>query len=145
VPALFAGLLLFVSVHWLGARRPRLLAALALSFWTLAGLLGALMLFLWAGTEHSAAWANENLLLLSPLALLALPGGWRVARGRAASSRWGTLLWVLAGSAAIAGFLKFLPFRPQQNLEWVLLLLPLHLSLARVFTQARATAPATVR
>jgi hypothetical protein len=31
----------------------------------------------------------------------------------------------------VAGFLKFLPFRPQQNVEWVLLLLPLHLALAR--------------
>ena len=78
-------------------------------------------------------------------ALLALPGGWRVARGRAPSARWGALLWILAGSAAIAGFLKFLPFRPQQNLEWVLLLLPLHLALARAFTQTRATSPATVR
>jgi hypothetical protein len=108
-------------------------------------LLGTLMLFLWLGTEHHAAWANENLLLLSPLALLALPGGWRLARGHAPSPRLGTLLWILAGSAAIAGFLKFLPFRPQQNLEWVLLLLPLHLALARAFTQPRATPPATVR
>ena len=33
--------------------------------------------------------------------------------------------------AAIAGFLEFLPFLKQQNLEWVLLLLPLHLALAR--------------
>jgi hypothetical protein len=145
VQALFAGLVLFVATSWLGARRPRLLAGLALPFWTLAGLIGSLMLFLWLGTEHTAAWANENLLLLSPLALLAVPGAWRVARGLPPSPRWITLLWILAGSAAIAGFLKFLPFRPQQNLEWVLLLLPLHLALARAFTQARATRPATVR
>ncbi len=145
VPALFAGLLLLVGVQALGARRPRLLAGLALVFWTLAGLLGALMLYLWLGTEHTAAWGNENLLLLSPLALLALPGGWRVARGRAPTSHWATLLWVLAGSAAIAGFLKFLPFRPQQNLEWVLLLLPLHLALARVFTGKHVPAAPTVR
>jgi hypothetical protein len=41
------------------------------------------------------------------------------------------LLWTVAALAAVAGFLKFLPFRPQQNVEWVLLLLPLHLALAR--------------
>lgn len=145
VPALFAGLFAFVAAQWIGARRPRLLAALALPFWAVAGLLGSVMLFLWLGTEHMAAWGNENVLLLSPLCLLALPGGWQAARGRAPSRYWGTLLWTLAGSAAIAGFLKFLPFLPQQNLEWVLLLLPLHLALARVFTQLKATAPATVR
>jgi hypothetical protein len=45
------------------------------------------------------------------------------------------LLWTLAAMAAVAGFLKFLPFRPQQNVEWVLLLLPLHLSLARTLDE----------
>jgi hypothetical protein len=131
VPALFTGLALALAVTWLGGRRPRLLAGLALPFWLLAGLLGALMAFLWLGTEHYAAHGNENLLLLSPLALGLLPGGWRVARGRECGRAFRILLWTLAGLAAVAGFLKFLPFRPQQNVEWVLLLLPLHLALAR--------------
>jgi hypothetical protein len=48
-----------------------------------------------------------------------------------------TLLWVVAGSAAVAGFLKFLPFRPQENVEWVLLLLPIHLALARTLDPRR--------
>ena len=43
----------------------------------------------------------------------------------------GYLLWIVAGGAAIAGFLKFLPFIPQENVEWVLLLLPLHWALLR--------------
>jgi hypothetical protein len=133
VPALFAGLALLVLVPVLGRRRPRLLAGLALGWWLASGLLGCLMLFLWFGSEHQAAWGNQNLLLLSPLALLALPGAWRVARGRPAGARWHAILWTLAGSAALAGFLKFLPFLAQQNLEWVLLLLPLQLGLARAF------------
>ena len=133
VPALFAGLALAIGASWLGARRPRLLAALALPFWTAAGALGGVMAFLWLGTAHRFAYGNENLLLLSPLALLLLPDGWRVARGRVASRWFARLLWTLAGLAAVAGFLKFLPFRPQQNVEWVLLLLPLHLALARRF------------
>jgi hypothetical protein len=41
--------------------------------------------------------------------------------------------------AAIAGFLKFLPFLPQQNLEWVLLLLPLHWALARALDKRLET------
>lgn len=135
--ALAGGLALLAGTGWLGRRRPRLLAGLATGFWLVAGLLGALMLYLWLGTDHWSGWGNENLLLLSPLALLALPGGWRRARGREPGHRWPAILWLLAGSAAIAGFLEFLPFLRQQNLEWVLLLLPLHLGLARALAPAR--------
>jgi len=131
IPALFTGLALALAVTWLGGRKARLLAGLALPFWLVAGLAGALMAFLWFGTEHFAAHGNENLLLLSPLALGLLPGGWRIAHGREGGRVFRILLWTLAGLAAVAGFLKFLPFRPQQNVEWVLLLLPLHLALAR--------------
>jgi hypothetical protein len=129
--ALLAGLGLAVAASALGARRRRLLAGLALPFWTLCALAGATMAFIWFGTAHYAGHGNENLLLLSPLALGLLPGGWRLARGREPGRVFRVLLWTLAAMAAVAGFLKFLPFRPQQNVEWVLLLLPLHLSLAR--------------
>jgi hypothetical protein len=137
VPALFVGLALGLAAAWLGRRRPRLLAGLALPFWLLAGATGSLMLYLWFGTAHVAGHGNENLLLFSPLCLLLLPGGWRALRGRPATRWSGTLLWLVAGSAAIAGFLKFLPFRPQENVEWVLLLLPLHLALARQLAPRR--------
>jgi len=131
VPALFVGLALAIAVLQLGKRRPRLLAALALPVWTLLGLLGATMLFIWLGSAHVFGHHNENLLLFSPLCLLLLPGGWSVARGRPATPTFRVLLWLVAGAAAIAGFLKFLPFLRQENVEWVLLLLPLHWSLAR--------------
>ena len=134
VPALFAGIVLGFAIFRLGVRRPRRLAALALPFWALCGVLGSVMIFLWLATAHIAGHGNENILLLSPMALLALPGAWALARGGVASPRLRALLWVLAGMAAIAGFLKFLPFRPQQNVEWVLLLLPIHLALAKVFS-----------
>ena len=55
---------------------------IALPFWLLSGVLGALMLFIWFGTAHRYGWANHNLLLLSPLSWLLLPGAWRVLRGR---------------------------------------------------------------
>jgi hypothetical protein len=137
LPALVAGLVLLAGSRWLGLRRPRLLAGLATGFWFVSGLLGAVMLYLWLGTDHWSGWGNENLLLLSPLALLAIPGGWRRMRGRDPGRRWPALLWLLAGSAALAGFLEFLPFLRQENLEWVLLLLPLHLGLARALAPAR--------
>ncbi len=131
VPAGALGLAIAIGILWLGKRRPRLLAGLAIPFWLAGGLLGATMLFLWLGSAHVFAYRNENLLLLSPLLLLMLPGGWRVARGRGLAPSFRVLLWTAAGFAAIAAFLKFLPFMRQENVEWVLLLLPIHWALAR--------------
>jgi hypothetical protein len=96
------------------------------------------MAFIWFGTAHYAGHQNENLLLLSPLALGLLPGGWRVLRGRDGGRVFRILLWALAALAACAAFLEFLPFLRQQNLEWVLLLLPIHLALARQLAPRKA-------
>jgi hypothetical protein len=135
--AFAAGLVLAGASLWLGRRRPRLLAALALPVWTVAGLAGLTMLFIWVGSAHVAGHGNENLLLLSPLCLGLLPGGWAALRGRETSAFFRALLVAVAAGAALAGFLKFLPFRPQQNVEWVLLLLPLHWALLRAFAPRR--------
>ena len=135
--AFFVGLMLALAALGLGRRQPRLLAALAIPFWLVAGLAGSVMLFIWFGTEHVAGYANENILLLSPLSFLLLPGAWSLLRGRTPSARFGVYLWILAGSAAIAGFLTFFPFLLQQNLDWVLLLLPLHLALAKALSPKR--------
>ena len=129
--AFVAGLALALALVWLARRARRMVATLALGFWLLCGITGSVMLFIWLGTAHVAGHANENLTLLSPLAFALVPGGWALARGRAAPAWFDTWLWVVAGSAALGGFLTFLPFLPQKNLEWVLLLLPVHLALAR--------------
>ncbi|MBW8312659.1 MAG: DUF4105 domain-containing protein [Rhizobium sp.] len=135
--AFLAGLALAGLVLLAGRRAPRALTAGALAFWTVAGLAGLTLAFLWLGTAHVAAHGNENLLLLSPLCLALLPGGWARLRGREPSRRFRPLLWMVAGGAALAGFMKFLPFLPQQNVEWVLLLLPLHWALLRTFDPKR--------
>jgi hypothetical protein len=122
---------LAVLALWGARRAPRAVAAVALGFWLACGLAGCVMLFIWLGTAHVAGHGNENLLLLSPLALALLPGGWALLRGRTPSPRFATWLWVVAGSAALGGFLALLPFLAQRNLDWVLLLLPVHLALAR--------------
>lgn len=142
VPALFAGLALAMLALWSARRAPRALAAAAFGFWTVAGLLGTVMLLIWVGSAHEAGYANENLLLLSPLCLGLLPGAWARLRGRTPSPRFRGLLWVVVGAAALAGFLKFLPFRPQENVEWVLLLLPLHWALLRAFVPRTGATPA---
>lgn len=135
--AFLAGLALAGLALWAGRRAPRALAAGAFAFWTVAGLAGLTLAFLWLGTAHVAAHGNENLLLLSPLCLALLPGAWARLRGREPGRGFRPLLWLVAGGAAVAGFMKFLPFLPQQNVEWVLLLLPLHWALLRTFDPKR--------
>jgi len=128
-PFALAGLALAALVLVAAQRRPRLLAALVIPFWLACGLVGALLLYLWLGTEHWAAWANHNLLLLDPLCLLLLPGAWRLARGRRPGPLFTRALAAVAllGLAALA--LAWLQLRTQQNMRWIVLLLPVHLAL----------------
>ena len=127
-PWLLAGLALAAGLLVLAQRKPRTVAAVAIALWCVLGLLGALLAFLWVGTEHRFAWANANLLLFDPLCLLLVPGGWTIARGRKASPRFRIMLAVVAIAAVVALPLQLLP-QPQAQATWIALLLPLHLAL----------------
>lgn len=128
-PWLVAGAVLAVVLANAGRRRPRPVAAAALAFWTVGGVLGVLMLFIWLGTTHVFGWTNHNLLLLHPLLWLMLPGAWRILRGREPGRLFGMML-ALAATLALAAFvLSWLPLRPQANGQWIALLLPVHLGL----------------
>jgi FtsH-binding integral membrane protein len=115
-----------------GARRkPALQSTLMLAFWLLSGLLGSVMLAMWLGTEHVYGHGNENLLLFSPLAWLAF--GLHFARNR--NERWhkayALTVSALAAMAVLAVIIKLMPFSTQQNLNWILMTLPLHWLIAR--------------
>lgn len=127
-----AGIAIAAVVLWRGAHSPRQVAAFALPLWTLSAIAGALMLFIWIGTEHRFGWANHNLLLLSPLCALLLPGAWRIARGRDGGRVFRVLLVVFAIGVVAAPFLHWLPLLPQRNAHWIALLLPVHLAVAWV-------------
>lgn len=123
------GLAIGGALAWAGRRYPRATTSVALLFWTLSGVVGVLLLFLWLGTEHRFAWANHNLFLLNPLAWLLLPGGVRLLRGRKAGAWFDTVL-LLAGALALVGlFAHWLPLAPQRNAHWIALLLPIQLGL----------------
>lgn len=96
------------------------------------GLGGLVLIGLWGFTDHQSAWRNENLLLLNPLCLLLLPT-WISAFRRhwTVSPRAQSLAWVILFCAAVGLFLKVLPSFVQANLHWILLILPIHLALAR--------------
>lgn len=129
--AFMIGIALAIGIFFLAKRTPRLLSGLAGIFWLCAGLLGCLMLFVWFGSAHWAGYRNANLLLMSPLALALLPGAWCKLRNKYPGKYFNHLLWLSAALAAVAGFLQFLPFLAQQNFEWVLMLLPVHLAFAK--------------
>lgn len=138
-PWLLAGVLVAFALVWLGARARRVVGGVALVFWLVFTLAGALMLFIWFGSGHVAGWANRNLLLLDPLCVLLLPAAVQVLRGRAlaAWSRW--LLRLVAALSVLAWMLHWFPFNVQANIAWVALLVPVHLALAYVLTVQRAT------
>ncbi|MFZ2753208.1 MAG: DUF4105 domain-containing protein [Lysobacteraceae bacterium] len=123
---LLAGLAIAALWSWLQRRRPRIAAGLALVSWSVAALLGTLMLAIWLGTEHRFGWANHNLMLLSPLSSLMLPGGWRLARGRSPGHLFRLALTATVTLAMLAPFLHWIVAVPQTNAHWIALLLPIH-------------------
>jgi Domain of unknown function (DUF4105) len=123
---LLAGLAIAALWSWLQRRRPRTAAGLALVFWFTAALLGTVMSAIWQGTEHRFGWANHNLMLLSPLSWLLLPGGWRLARGRSAGRLFRLALIATVTFAVLAPFLHWVVAVPQTNAHWIALLMPIH-------------------
>lgn len=124
-PWALAGFALAFAIVMAGRRRPRLLAGVALPVWTLCGVLGLLLAFIWCCTTHRAGWANHNLLLLSPLCLLLLPGGLRIVRGREPGPWFRRWLGVIAAGSIGALALQLLP-EAQYAAPWIALLLPMH-------------------
>lgn len=138
-PFFLLGLGLALALLWLSRRRARAagiaLAVFATSFHLLCGLCGLVLLFLWFGSDHVAAWRNENLLLLNPACLLLVPAA---LRARRPMPRWAqALAWLVVAGAAFALFSKILPWFVQANLHWILLFLPLHLALALALPRSR--------
>lgn len=128
-PWLLTGLIVAAGVLALG-RRQRVLAAFALPYWLLCAIGGGLLVYLWGFTVHQSAWANRNLLLVNPLCVLLLVGGIALLRGRRPGRWFDVLRWLVAGSALLALLIHWLSFQAQDNLQWVLLLLPIHIALA---------------
>ncbi len=138
-PWLLAGLLLAALIIAARGHR-RALAGFALPFWLLCGGAGVLLLWMWGFSEHRAAWANRNLLLLNPLALALLPGAWQVLRGRQPRRWFGITLWAVATVAALSLPLHWLSLQAQFNMQWIVLLLPVHVALAWVLGRGLAAA-----
>lgn len=152
VPYLVAGLAIAALLLFGLARAPRSNAARrtviasAATLQLLFGLAGAILLFLWLGTDHVAAHRNENILLLNPLGLV-MAACWLLQLRRRAgatdrTARAGTIIAaVVAASAALGLLAKTLPdVFVQANLHWCLLLVPIQFALWRAWLRLGRTA-----
>ncbi|AMV08791.1 DUF4105 domain-containing protein [Xanthomonas citri] len=128
-PWLLTGLIVAAGVLALG-RKQRMLAGLALPFWLLCAIGGGLLVYLWGFTAHASAWGNRNLLLVNPLCVLLWFGGIRLQLGHRPGRWFNVLSWVVAACALAALVTHWLSFQAQDNLQWVMLLLPIHTALA---------------
>jgi hypothetical protein len=139
---LAVGLILALALGHALARPPgraRRLATWAVgAFWLLGGLLGLGLAGLWAFTDHSAAWANWNLLLLPPLLLGLLAGLPALRDDRPLPAGVASLALLVLAGALVALTHAVLALRNQDNGDWIALLVPIHVALAhRLWTLRR--------
>lgn len=112
------------------------LALVGAAWWLVWGIVGVLIAYAWAATQH-VFWArNEHLLLLSPLCLplVVLTPMWLLS-GRASAATRGCVL-LAAGLGLVAALLAIIP-GGQNSAPIVALLLPVHLALAWALTRPR--------
>lgn len=113
--------------------------AILLLVWSVSGLIGLGMLMLWLGTAHESAWANRNLLLFNPLALLLLPACialWRQGRSpRDSRVRYAAHAIAVLSVAGLV--LVHVQVHPQQQSEWIALMLPLQTALSLALLRPR--------
>jgi hypothetical protein len=109
--------------------------------WTLLAGLGGLMLAaLWAFTDHSATYANENLLQLCPLALVLLFLLPRVLRRPLEAHPVAVRLALVMVLASLAGLaIKLIPGVSQVNWEILAFALPVNAGLAMGVLPERPT------
>ncbi|HEU6452522.1 MAG TPA: DUF4105 domain-containing protein [Gemmatimonadaceae bacterium] len=108
--------------------------------WTLfAGLGGLVLAALWGLTDHSATYYNENLLQLSPVALLLAftlrRVAWRSRKPHRVAER---LAMFVAVSSLVGLALKLLPGPSQVNWEIIAFALPVNLGLAAAVIARRS-------
>lgn len=120
----------------------RVLAAIVWAAWGLvAGVGGWYLLIMWLFTKHVAAYANENLLQASPLAITLLILGPLAAFGRARKIAAATAV-ALAAMSLLGLAMKLLPGTfIQQNWNTLALAVPINLALAGAMWAARDRRP----
>jgi len=140
-PILGAWMLLLAPLSLARRQRTRVPAAVMAATWYgLTGLLGAILLGMWLGSAHVFWYRNLNLLVASPIGLVAaIPAARAILRGAATPlARW--LVLAILAQAALAVVLALVG--PQTIGGPLLLLLPAHIGLAVTFFRHASAAGA---
>ena len=118
---------------------------LAWSWSLLSGIGGLVLTGLWAFTDHTATYQNENVLQIDVLSLLLLPLVTRLVFGSAAKARPALMLAaVIAGLSLMGWMVKLLPQFYQMNGDVIALALPAHAGIAAaMYRLVRAQEPRT--
>jgi hypothetical protein len=137
-----AGIVLFLARRRPGGRTSTAARA-SLVVWSIAvGVVGLLLVFLWAGTRHVHAYGNLNVLQYNPLWLglaVALPFAGR----HAGAARWTMWLATAAGCLTILAMIAAcIPAIRQDNLAVLLLAAPVNLAVAGIARRLVRARPA---
>jgi hypothetical protein len=140
---LIAGLVLLLGWRrpWTGARKVGLLIVVGL--WSIfGGFFGLLITLLWAFTNHSVTYYNENIVQVSviqlPLAVFAIGA---IARGWAVKTA-ARLALLIAGMSFLGFVFQIFPGFDQVNGEIIALMMPVHIAIAYVLSSPRKTVTA---
>jgi hypothetical protein len=126
------------------SRARRVALAIIVGLWCfLTGFFGLLITLLWAFTDHTVTYRNENLLQAHPLLLALAVFGPAVLLARGWAERIGVRLsWIVAGLSVLGLVMQILHGLDQVNGEIIALFLPVHLAVAYVLSSPRRTVTA---
>lgn len=132
-------LLLMVGLTWAGGmwamhrwgtqRLQRSAIGLAIAWWIWAAAGGVFMLYVWIFTDHTAGYANQNLLHFSPLStILLLLWGMKHSRwSRRISPFLIGIVGIVVSLSLLGMVLKLTGILSQANIPFILLALPLNI------------------
>ncbi len=143
---LVAGVLLGGVLAWAGARagagKGRGAFVTLAGLWSLlTGLVGFLLVYLWAFTDHAVAYRNENVLQASALGLLLFASLAAWVRGRPVGRTIRVLAYTIAAVSLAGVALKFVPGPNQVNGVVLAFFLPANIGMA--LAARRAVPPVT--
>lgn len=107
----------------------------------LTGLVGFLLVYLWAFTDHAVAYRNENVLQASALGLLLFASLAAWVRGRPVGRTIRVLAYTIAAVSLAGVALKFVPGPNQVNGVVLAFFLPANIGMA--LAARRAVPPVT--
>lgn len=150
VPAYLAAGAILAAILAFLATRVRRSGFVRFGFGLLSGLWlifaasgGVVMLGLWMFTDHEIAFANENLLQLSPLAVPLVVLVPALGYGARWAGRWAARLSIAVAAISVLGFvLQAIPGIDQRNGVVIALALPVNLALAWAALRMRRDADA---